>query len=450
MNSSDEAVSPVKEIAQPPSPGGELGTGASPPVQFDERRPFATPVLLAANLVWFTAGIVIAPRLGVSIGSYFWFGHPIVIERLGAVSAAALWDGDWWRLFTCCFVHVGFWHLLMNMVGLVMVGPVAEWLWGRWRVFGIYLLAGLGGACAAMALRPVEPTFGIPVIVAGASGAFWGMMGSLAAWLLLYHRSLHREDARYFASRLGFALLLNIGISLLPGVSWEGHAGGGVVGFAAAVLLNGVRTGRCGRRVVALLLLAAVPVACVGGLVWTMKVGESWAPVRSRMMVREAIAFTHRPAARDLVARAALGAFLGIDSVIHAWASDQELISLFDALSPVSTRPIESQAVLLLGSEPERRKPETVAALRAKLTDILKSAEELDRRLSAPTGNAALDSRREKARGFVEARVEAMKLLLQMLDSKEAPGTEAWKTWGEAKSRADRLWAEINEPAPKK
>jgi hypothetical protein len=193
-----------------------------------------------------------------------------------------------------------------------------------------------------------------------------------------------------------------------------------------------------------------VPVACVGGLVWTMKVGESWALVRSRMMVREAIAFTHRPAARDLVARAALGAFLGIDSAIHAWASDQELISLFNALSPVSTRPIESQAVLLLGSEPERRKPETVAALRAKLTDILKSAEELDRRLSAPTGNAALDSRREKARGFVEARAEAMNLLLKMLDSKEAPGPEAWKTWGEAKSEAEHLWTEINEPAPKK
>lgn len=450
MNSSDEALSPVKDAAPPPSPGGEPGAGASQPVQFDERRPLATPVLLAANLVLFAVGIAIAPRLGVPIGSFFWFGHPIVIEQLGAVSAAALWDGDWWRLFTCCFVHVGFWHLLMNMVGLVMVGPVAEWLWGRWRVFGIYFLAGLGGACAAMALRPVEPTFGTPVIVAGASGAFWGMMGSLTAWLLLYHRSLHREDARYFASRLGLALLLNIGISLLPGVSWEGHAGGGVVGFAAAVLLNGVRTGRCGRRILTLLLLAALPVACVGGLIWTMKFGESWALVRSRMMVKEAITFTHRPPARDLVVRVGFGAALGIDSAIRAWASDQELISLFNGLSPASTKPLEIRAVLLLSGEPEQRKAETVAALRADLTELVKSAEELDRRLSAPTGNTALDTRRGKARGFVQARAEAMNLLLKMLDSKEAPGAEARKTWGDANRKADRLWAEINEPPPKK
>ena len=87
-----------------------------------------------------------------------------VLHRIGAVNGWDLLAGEWWRLLTSGLVHVGGLHLAVNMFALESIGSVAEGLWGRWRFAGLYLLAGLGGACCAMALQPIPG-------MAGASGS---------------------------------------------------------------------------------------------------------------------------------------------------------------------------------------------------------------------------------------------------------------------------------------
>ena len=51
-------------------------------------------------------------------------------------------DGQWWRLLTNCFLHIGIFHLLMNMYALLYIGVLLEPLLGRTRFLSAYLLTG--------------------------------------------------------------------------------------------------------------------------------------------------------------------------------------------------------------------------------------------------------------------------------------------------------------------
>jgi membrane associated rhomboid family serine protease len=284
------AVTPDGEKAAdrspPPAPTPTAPALATPALDgvLDLRPPLVTSCLIGVNVIWFVAAVLFALRWNIPLPAALGGGSVGVLERVGAVSAPDLLRGDWWRLVTCCFVHIGFWHLALNMIGLGMTGPVAELLWGRWRMLAIYLVGGLAGSCLAMAHHPLVLPSGVPVILAGASGAIWGLMGALLAWFLLYRSELPTDLADDWGRRLGFAFLLNAGVSLLPQVSWEAHLGGGVAGFLAAGLFNAVRFARGPRRLVAAGLLLLIPAGAVAGLVTAMRAGEAWALLRPRVV----------------------------------------------------------------------------------------------------------------------------------------------------------------------
>ncbi|MDB5311251.1 MAG: gluP 2 [Gemmataceae bacterium] len=373
----------------------------------DLRPPVVTLVVLLANLIWFFVGLVIASRLGMPFGSYLWKGDPLVLARLGAVSAPDLLRGEWWRLMTCCFVHGGLPHLVVNMVALGMAGSLAELLWGRWRVLAVYLLSGLAGSCLAMALNPVDEGTGTAVPLVGASGAIWGLLTSLLAWFLIFRRKLPPRLAAEWLRRLGLVFLLNAGFSLLPGISWQAHLGGGVAGFVAAGLLNAQRAGDRPRRVVAVVLLLMLPVLCVGGLVWAMRSGESWAVVRR--------AFTH-----------------------------SEITLLLAELRPEVVRPVESEVVLFLIRTPDRRAPARKTEIRNKVASLRGAAGQTAYRLTTMTGDATADENRGRERAFARARAKSFDLLLAMIDANTIPDVAAWKAWEISRREADRLWPEID------
>ncbi|MBX9627256.1 MAG: rhomboid family intramembrane serine protease, partial [Gemmataceae bacterium] len=282
------AATSVPAAAAPaagPPPDGD--PGLPEPVGIDPRPPVVTPVLLLANVLWFLAGVVVAHRLGVPVWTYLTGRSPPALERLGAVSGPDLLAGDWWRLGASCFVHVGLLHLVVNVAAIGIMGPLAELLWGRWRTLAVYALSGLAGGCLAMAVHPSAES-GAPILVAGASGAIWGVMTSLAAWLLLFRADLAPDMAADWGRQLGRMLILNVGVSFIPGVSWEAHLGGGVAGFVAAGLLNALRFGDRPRRVGAAVLLVLMPVGCVAGLVGAMRDGDAWAPLRRHQAAEQA------------------------------------------------------------------------------------------------------------------------------------------------------------------
>ncbi len=154
--------------------------------------------------------------------------------------------GEWWRLFTCTFLHAGVIHVAMNMVVLFNIGPFVERLTGRVGFLILYVFAGLAGSVASIAWQPY-------VLSVGASGAVFGMYGALLGFLLRGKGSIPRE----VLSELQKSAMVFLGYNLLFGLSQKGidmaaHLGGLAGGFVGGLLLShpitpaGVR-GRLGR-----------------------------------------------------------------------------------------------------------------------------------------------------------------------------------------------------------
>jgi len=234
-------------------------------------RPRLVPILILVNVLMFGVGIFFALRGDISVRSYLVGGNDRIVHQLGGLTAADLVRGEWWRLVACCFLHFGILHLLANMYSLNALN-LLESMWGIPRYLLIYISSGIGGSCAVMAYHsPLEN-----ILVAGASGAVWGIMASAMAWLYMNWAHLPAEDRNRRMQALGMVLLVNIGISFIPGISMAAHFGGGIVGFIMGVLLHVQRFAPPPRRMAATILTVLLPILCVAGLFDKVRSDERW------------------------------------------------------------------------------------------------------------------------------------------------------------------------------
>ena len=105
-----------------------------------------------------------------------------VLVRLGAKVTPLVAAGEYWRLFTSMFLHIGVAHLFFNGYALLVVGTELERLLGWGRFLAIYLLSGLLGSLASYAFSAN--------LSAGASGAIFGLIGALGAFFFLHRERL--------------------------------------------------------------------------------------------------------------------------------------------------------------------------------------------------------------------------------------------------------------------
>lgn len=98
-----------------------------------------------------------------------------LLEGWAELHFLAVWQGEWWRIVTSCFVHADGEHLLYNMIPLVVFGHATEPAMGKRRFLFAYLLSGAAASLASLALHP-----GISL---GASAAVMGIAGSYCALL---------------------------------------------------------------------------------------------------------------------------------------------------------------------------------------------------------------------------------------------------------------------------
>lgn len=150
--------------------------------------------------------------------------------------ASVLLDGEWYRLFTCTFLHFGMAHLMNNMVLLFFAGRYLEQALGRIKYLVLYLLSGIGSSCISlyMMVRKDEPA-----VSAGASGAIFGIIGALL-WVAIRNRGRF-ETLTTRGLLFMIALCLYYGFTSVDVDNW-GHIGGLLCGFVLGVLLYRKKT----------------------------------------------------------------------------------------------------------------------------------------------------------------------------------------------------------------
>ncbi len=144
------------------------------------------------------------------------------LAAFGAVEPTRIWNGEIWRLLTACFVHVGAWHLGLNMWVLWQLGRVLERLVGTGRFLLIYVVSGWFGFALSVALQPG--------VTAGASGAVFGATGGLLAVAAV---ARHRALGRFLVASLVPFVVATFALGfLMPMVNNVAHFGGLAMGFA--------------------------------------------------------------------------------------------------------------------------------------------------------------------------------------------------------------------------
>jgi membrane associated rhomboid family serine protease len=151
----------------------------------------------------------------------------------------ALGAAEPWRFLTSAFAHSPrmVLHIAFNMYCLWLMGGYLEPLLGRARFLALYLISALGGSVGYLVLAPglslaqLHAGQSGPWITGavGASGAVFGLFG---AYLVL-NRRLGRSSAGMVAT-IGINAVLGF---IVPGIAWQAHLGGLVVGAACAAII---------------------------------------------------------------------------------------------------------------------------------------------------------------------------------------------------------------------
>lgn len=157
--------------------------------------------------------------------------NPSFMLAHGASYAPMVLEGQYWRLFTCMFLHFGFEHLAYNMFSLIFLGDIVESVMGPVRYLILYIVGGLGGNVVSLMLSMRSGRY---AVAAGASGAIFACMGAFLYFALRNRKRFGSGNMR----RLGMMILLMIMQSLVDkGVDNAAHLGGLATGFILAALL---------------------------------------------------------------------------------------------------------------------------------------------------------------------------------------------------------------------
>ena len=180
-------------------------------------RPVITVALLIINCVIFACTVIGGAGLVNPDGA--------ILVHWGTNFGPLTLHGQWWRLFTSMFLHFGIIHLAFNMWALWSLGLLTERLFGSVYFLVLYLFAGTSGSLLSLYWHP-------DLNSAGASGAIFGVMGGLLAFVL---NPQTRVPASIAAAQRNTGLIFiayNLFFGLNAGIDNAAHIGGLIGGFA--------------------------------------------------------------------------------------------------------------------------------------------------------------------------------------------------------------------------
>jgi membrane associated rhomboid family serine protease len=176
----------------------------------------AVLALIAINIIFLIA-LLVKENLYITLGlqSTEWYKEP-------------------WTLVTSLFVHDFPWHILANMFSLYFLGSYLCNMIGDARFLTVYFIGGIVGNFFYIL---IEHLLGHPNSLAfGASGAIFAVAGAfmmLAPKMKVIVFPIPIPMPLWVAIIGGFLLM-----SFFPGVAWQAHLGGLIVGLIAGFFLR--------------------------------------------------------------------------------------------------------------------------------------------------------------------------------------------------------------------
>jgi len=230
-----------------PQPEGELLSPVDPPGAYIAEPP--PPPRRRTRSILSAPGTYVL--VGINCAVFLWMvlhgvspSDPTIaqLKHFGAANAWLILHGQWYRLVTATFVHVGLIHIGTNMWCLWNLGLLGEPLLGPWGMIAVYILTGVAGNLLSLLVNILLHDY--VSVGAGASGAVFGIAGILI--VLLSNKKLPipgfeldrlRRSVIQFA---GLNLVIGLATAILPvaiRIDNSAHVGGFLSGLALGVPL---------------------------------------------------------------------------------------------------------------------------------------------------------------------------------------------------------------------
>ncbi|KAK4797903.1 hypothetical protein SAY86_030229 [Trapa natans] len=143
--------------------------------------------------------------------------------KMGALQVSRVVDKrQVWLLITCIWLHGGLFHLLANMLSLVLIGIQLEQEFGFVRIGCLYLISGLGGSL--MSALFIQSNISV-----GASGALFGLLGGMLSEIIT-NWTIYSKKVATLVTLLAI-IAVNLAVGILPHVDNFAHMGGFLSGF---------------------------------------------------------------------------------------------------------------------------------------------------------------------------------------------------------------------------
>jgi len=184
------------------------------------------------RLIYINIGVFLLVKI---LGVFFYLaGQPyFLVEWLSVPSSVTQLITKFWTPVTYMFLHVGFIHLLFNVLGLYWFGQLFSYHFEGSKLLSVYLLGGLSGAFLYVIAYNLFPVFqSTNGLLLGASASVFAVL--VAAAFYDPDREIHlffigRFSLKYVAAF--YVVLSIIGISASNPGGNIAHLGGAVWGW---------------------------------------------------------------------------------------------------------------------------------------------------------------------------------------------------------------------------
>lgn len=151
------------------------------------------------------------------------------LKQFGANYIPYVKSGEYIRLITSAFVHIGIIHLLSNMYSLYVIGRQVEQLYGKIKYILIYFISAIMGSLFTVVFSNSN------TVAAGASGAIFGLLGAL----LYFGYSYRGYIGNSIINQVLPAILLNLVVGFSsPNIGNSAHIGGLIGGYLISMALG--------------------------------------------------------------------------------------------------------------------------------------------------------------------------------------------------------------------